>query len=93
MTPKQADLYKLLRNWPDELVPPSYEEMKGALGLNSKSGIHRLVRALKEQGLIEWEPNRARRIRLIERPKLDSISTPELIDELRRRGLSLARAA
>jgi len=93
MTPKQADLYELLRNWPDKLVPPSYEEMSGALGLNSKSGIHRLVRALKEQDLIEWEPNRARRIRIVERPKLDGISTPELVDELRRRGLSLAYAA
>jgi hypothetical protein len=43
-------------------VPPSYDEMRDAMGLNSKSGINRLVVALEERGYIRRLPNRARAI-------------------------------
>ena len=45
-------------------VSPSFEEMKSFLGLRSKSGVHRLVKALEERGFIERLPNRARAIRI-----------------------------
>lgn len=41
---------------------PSYDEMKDALGLASKSGVHRLVRGLEERNLINTIPDRARAI-------------------------------
>jgi repressor LexA len=48
----------------DSDVPPSFEEMKNALGLKSKSGIHRLISALVERGYIERLPHRARAIEI-----------------------------
>ena len=45
-------------------VSPSFEEMKLFLGLRSKSGVHRLVKALEERGFIERLPNRARAMRI-----------------------------
>lgn len=45
-------------------VPPSFEEMKEALGLKSKSGIHRLISALVERGFIERLPHRARALEI-----------------------------
>lgn len=41
-------------------MPPSFDEMKDALDLASKSGIHRLITALEERGFIRRLPNRAR---------------------------------
>ena len=41
-------------------VSPSFDEMKEALGLASKSGVHRLVSALEERGFIRRLPHRAR---------------------------------
>ena len=41
-------------------VSPSFEEMKEALDLKSKSGVHRLISALEERGFIRRLPNRAR---------------------------------
>jgi len=52
-------------------VPPSFDEMKDALDLRSKSGIHRLITALEERGFIRRLPNRARAIEVIKLP--DSI--------------------
>jgi len=49
---------------------PSYDEMKAALGLQSKSGVHRLVRALKERGFISHMANRARAIELLREPDM-----------------------
>jgi DNA-binding MarR family transcriptional regulator len=45
--------------------PPSFDEMKDALGLRSKSGIHRLITALEERGAITRLSNRARAIEII----------------------------
>ena len=49
-------------------VSPSFEEMKLFLGLRSKSGVHRLVKALEERGFIERLPNRARAIQILKMP-------------------------
>ena len=55
-------------------VPPSFDEMKDALDLRSKSGIHRLIKALEERGFIKRLPNRARAIEVIRLPELDAAS-------------------
>jgi len=52
-----------------EGVPPSFEEMKEALDLKSKSGIHRLITALEERGFIRRLPNRARALEVIKMPE------------------------
>jgi repressor LexA len=49
-------------------VPPSFEEMKDALALQSKSGVHRLIMALEERGFIRRLPHRARAIEVIKLP-------------------------
>ncbi len=46
-------------------VPPSFDEMKDALDLRSKSGIHRLIMALEERGFIRRLPNRARALEVV----------------------------
>lgn len=50
-------------------VPPSFEEMKEALDLRSKSGIHRLITALEERGFIRRLPNRARALEVVRLPE------------------------
>ena len=50
-------------------VPPSYDEMKDALGLKSKSGIHRLISGLEERGFIRRLPHKARALEVIKKPK------------------------
>jgi repressor LexA len=50
-------------------VPPSFDEMKDALDLRSKSGIHRLITALEERGFIRRLPNRARAIEVVRLPE------------------------
>ena len=50
-------------------VSPSFDEMKEALKLKSKSGIHRLITALEERGFIRRLPNRARAIEVIKLPE------------------------
>src|SRR5688500_12115252 len=50
-------------------VPPSFDEMKDALDLRSKSGIHRLIKALEERGFIKRLPNRARALEILRMPE------------------------
>src|SRR3977135_3432584 len=50
-------------------VPPSFDEMKDALDLRSKSGIHRLIKALEERGFSKRLPTRARAIEVIRLPE------------------------
>ena len=50
-------------------MPPSFDEMKDALDLRSKSGIHRLITALEERGFIRRLPNRARALEVIKLPE------------------------
>ena len=55
-------------------VSPSFEEMKEALDLKSKSGVHRLISALEERGFIRRLPNRARALEVIKLPEALSTS-------------------
>lgn len=69
LTKLQRDLLMfLLAYTEDHGHAPSYDEMKAALGLRSKSGVHRLVRALEERGAIKRIPDRARAIEVIAVP-------------------------
>ncbi len=66
LTKKQLKLYDYLKkSFKDNSVSPSFEEMKSALGLKSKSGIHRLINALEERGFIKRLHNKARAIKII----------------------------
>ena len=73
LTKKQRELLILVN---DRLrkdgVPPSFDEMKDALDLKSKSGIHRLITALEERGFIKRLANRARAIEILKLPDSDS---------------------
>jgi len=70
LTQKQKDLLLLIdRKIKTVGVPPSYDEMKDALGLASKSGIHRLITALEERGFIRRLPNKARALEVIKLPQ------------------------
>ncbi|HEX8655374.1 MAG TPA: transcriptional repressor LexA [Allosphingosinicella sp.] len=51
-------------------VSPSFEEMKDALDLKSKSGVHRLISALEERGFIRRLPNRARALEITKMPEM-----------------------
>src|SRR5690606_21673157 len=53
----------------DDGVAPSFDEMKDALDLKSKSGIHRLIRALEERGFIRRLPHRARALEVVRLPE------------------------
>ena len=70
LTRKQAELLRFIHERLKEAgVPPSFDEMKDALDLRSKSGIHRLITALEERGIIRRLPNRARAIEVIKLPE------------------------
>ena len=71
LTRKQYELLRFISERLKEAgVPPSFDEMKDALDLRSKSGIHRLITALEERGFIRRLPNRARAIEVIKMPEL-----------------------
>lgn len=70
LTKKQSDLLRFIHERLKESgVPPSFEEMKDALDLRSKSGIHRLIMALEERGFIRRLPNRARALEVLRMPE------------------------
>lgn len=69
LTPKQHELLMFIHERLRESgVPPSFDEMKDALDLKSKSGIHRLITALEERGFIRRLPNRARAMEVVRLP-------------------------
>jgi len=66
LTRKQSELLNFLkRHMQTHDVPPSFDEMRDALGLASKSGVHRLVSGLEERGYIRRLANRARAIEIL----------------------------
>ena len=70
LTRKQFELLRFIHERLTESgVPPSFDEMKDALDLRSKSGIHRLITALEERGFIRRLANRARAIEVIKLPE------------------------
>ena len=97
LTRKQYDLLMFIH---DKLqksgVSPSFEEMKAALDLKSKSGIHRLITGLEERGFLRRLPNRARALEVV---KLPENTAPEQlptrnrrVDTIRRQEIGSARS-
>ena len=69
LTAKQQQLLRFIQTRLDaDGVSPSFEEMKEALDLKSKSGVHRLINALEERGFIRRLPNRARALEILKLP-------------------------
>jgi repressor LexA len=70
LTKKQLDLLAFIhKRVQRDGVPPSFDEMKEALDLRSKSGIHRLITALEERGFIRRLAHRARAIEVVKLPE------------------------
>lgn len=75
LTRKQLELLDFIKQRTDrDGVPPSFDEMKDALDLRSKSGIHRLITALEERGFIRRLAHRARALEIIKLP--DAMEKP-----------------
>ena len=70
LTKKQLELLRYIDGHMKKRgVSPSFDEMKEALGLKSKSGIHRLITGLEERGFIRRLPHRARALEILRRPE------------------------
>lgn len=70
LTAKQHELIQFIQQRLEETgISPSFEEMKAALDLKSKSGVHRLISALEERGFIRRLPNRARALEVLKNPE------------------------
>lgn len=69
LTARQRQLLQFIIAYTERVgFAPSFDEMRGALGLNSKSGVHRIVRSLEERGAISVRHNRARAIDVLAVP-------------------------
>jgi repressor LexA len=78
LTKKQYDLLQFINNHLKfRGVSPSFDEMKDALGLKSKSGIHRLITGLEERGFIRRLPHRARALEVLQLP--ENLQQPERV--------------
>ncbi|MEJ2408130.1 MAG: transcriptional repressor LexA [Novosphingobium sp.] len=76
LTRKQHELLRFIQTRLEESgISPSFEEMKEALDLKSKSGVHRLISALEERGFIRRLPNRARALEVLRQPE-DATNKP-----------------
>jgi repressor LexA len=74
LTKKQHELLLFInRRLAQDGVSPSFEEMKEALGLRSKSGIHRLISGLEERGFLKRLPHRARALEVVKLPDATAI--------------------
>ena len=83
LTRKQYDLLMFIHDrLQDTGVSPSFDEMKAALDLKSKSGIHRLITGLEERGFIRRLPHRARALEVV---RLPENSEPEALPQRNRR--------
>lgn len=77
LTRKQHELLCFINDRLSETgVSPSFEEMKEALDLKSKSGVHRLISALEERNFIRRLPNRARALEVLRMPETAVAKTP-----------------
>lgn len=76
ITRKQFKLLKFIdKSMKAEGYPPSYEEMREAMDIKSKSGIHRLIKSLEERGFLRRMENKARAIEIIKIPGYQSTKT------------------
>src|SRR3982751_4891770 len=73
LTAKQRELLMFVNQRLGETgISPSFEEMREALDLKSKSGVHRLISALEERGFIRRLPNRARALEVVKMPEVSA---------------------
>jgi len=83
LTAKQHELLHFIQERLDASgISPSFEEMKEALGLKSKSGIHRLISALEERGFLRRLPNRARALEVLKVPESTKSAVRERSDNI-----------
>jgi repressor LexA len=76
LTAKQRELLLFIdERLKDTGISPSFDEMREALDLKSKSGVHRLISALEERGFIRRLPNRARALEVVKLPDTRSSAT------------------
>lgn len=76
LTRKQRELLRYINDrLAEDGICPSFDEMKEAVGLKSKSGVHRLITALEERGFIRRLPHRARALEVIRLPE-DTVPRP-----------------
>ena len=79
LTAKQRELLLFIDSrLKDNGISPSFDEMREALELKSKSGVHRLISALEERGFIRRLPNRARALEVMKVPDTGSASVAPL---------------
>ena len=84
LTAKQRELLLFIQQrLGDTGVSPSFDEMREALELKSKSGVHRLISALEERGFIHRLPNRARALEVVKLPESAAPSAPANVVQLR----------
>ena len=77
LTRKQHELLMFIHERIKEtVVSPSFDEMKDALDLASKSGIHRLITALEERGFLRRLPHRARALEVVKMPEQATAAAP-----------------
>jgi repressor LexA len=81
LTAKQHELLMFIdKRLKESGISPSFDEMREALDLKSKSGVHRLISALEERGFIRRLPNRARALEVV---KLPEATAPSPVAQLR----------
>jgi repressor LexA len=95
LTVMQADLLSYLRHEAAEDRTPSFEEMKAAMGMSSKSGVARLVDALIERRYVERGPGKARSLIVFDHQQpaaltLERATLPQILEELATRGLRMS---
>jgi repressor LexA len=93
LTRKQSELLLFInKRLNDAGVSPSFDEMKEALRLKSKSGIHRLITGLEERGFLRRLPHRARALQVLKLPEAAAMPAPNVTPLLEsRRGFAEPR--
>src|SRR5471032_76682 len=92
LTRKQNELLLFInKRLNDGGVSPSFDEMKDALRLKSKSGIHRLITGLEERGFLRRLPHRARALQVLKLPEAAAMPNPNVTPMLARGGMAEAR--
>src|SRR5215467_4910272 len=95
LTRKQNELLMFInKRLNDDGVSPSFDEMKEALRLKSKSGIHRLITGLEERGFLRRLPHRARALQVLKLPEAAALPAPNvtpLLDSRRAAGMAESR--
>ena len=80
LTAKQRELLFFIKQRLGETgISPSFDEMREALELKSKSGVHRLISALEERGFIRRLPNRARALEVVKMPEVSAPAASNVV--------------